>query len=154
VRDRVGDRLGREAARERPARRQVAQEPLLVLGVEDREGAVDPDPVAVPAEERRAERVERPRDDPGGPRERAQARFQDVGGLVRERDREHARRRGAVRHDPRDAADDDARLPRPRARDDEQRPRAVGHRRALGRVQALEERGLGSSFLLHRGARL
>ena len=72
-----------------------------------------------------------------GPREDdLQAALHLPRGLVRERDREDL-----VRLDPaggdevRDAVREDARLPRPRARDDEDGPLGREHRLALGRVQ-------------------
>ena len=44
-----------------------------------------------------------------------------------------------MRDDPREAAGEDARLPRPRAREDEERPLAVRHGGGLFGVEAFEK---------------
>ena len=68
-----------------------------------------------------------------------------VGGLVREREGEDLGRLRPARGDqPRDAARDDLRLARARARDDQQRSVPVHDRAPLLRVEALEERVVAS----------
>ena len=63
-----------------------------------------------------------------------------AGGFVGERDREHlVRRRMAVADEVRDAVRDDARLPRARARQNQQRPIDAEHRFTLFRIEIFEE---------------
>ena len=113
----VGLVVDREAARVAKARRLVAQDP--------RAGGVEghhPHRAGAPAEERL---------DPLAHLLR---------GLVRERDREDLPGAGEPGvHKPGDPVGEHARLAGARAREDEQRPVAVRHRLALGRVETLEE---------------
>ena len=113
----------------------------LVVRVEDDEAAREAGLVREAAEEAHAPGVERPdvRAWAIRPEERRDALLHLARRLVRERDRDDRLLRDAVRHEPREAAREDARLPRAGSREDEERPFAVRDGGGLLGVEAFEE---------------
>ena len=120
---------------------RALQDGELVVRVEDDEALRHARLVRKAPEEAHAPRVKRPdeRARPLGAEERADAVLHLARGLVRERDGDDGFLRHAVRHDPGEPARQDARLPRPRAREDEERPLAVRHGGGLFGVEAFEK---------------
>ena len=111
----------------------------LVGLVVDRERRAVAEPLGLAPQDAAARGVER--EDPDRPRRAAEdplEPFPHLGrGLVRERDREDLVRLHAVRADQMgDAMGEDARLARPGAGDDEERPLHVEHRLALRRLRS------------------
>ena len=114
----------------------------LIAAVVDHEVARQPDRRRLASQQSRAERVER-RDPhiPGiGADQLADALAHLLGGLVGEGHRQHFERpREPASNQVRNAIRNDARLPRPRPSQDQQRPVGVQHRLALLGVQGGEE---------------
>ncbi len=118
------------------------REAHLVLVVVDRERRLVTEPLCLSAQDAAAGGVEG--EDPDRARGAAEHERQALAhlprGLVRERDREDlVRLHLLVRDQVRDAVREDARLPRARARDDEQRPFRRPDRLELGLVETVEE---------------
>ena len=116
-------------------------EPHLVLVVVDREGGAVAEPLGLAPQHAPAGRMER--EDPDRARRLPEHALEPLAhlprGLVRERDREDLVRLHAARADEvRDAIREDARLPRARAGDDEERPLRREDSLALGLVQVGE----------------
>jgi hypothetical protein len=118
-------------------------EPARVGCVVDRELARVAEPVGVGAQHAGARGVERhhPHRAHRAADEQLDALAHLLRRLVGERDGEDLVRAGEPAADqPRDPVGEHARLARAGARQDQQRPLAVGHRVALGRVEPLEQR--------------
>jgi hypothetical protein len=133
---------GREVALEAELLHEPPDQPARVLAVEDREGRRAAQPGAMPAQEPGAEPVERP--GPQLARQWAEGPEEPPAQLVRGGPREREGQDGGrghpfLLHQPLDPVGQDAGLSAAGATREQQRPRRVGHGRALGRV----ERGQG-----------
>ena len=113
----------------------------LVVGVEDDEPARQTGLGREAPEEADAEGVERADEGarPPGPEQVRDALLHLPRGLVREGERDERLLGGAVGHEPRHPAGEDARLPRAGAGEDEEGPRAGRDGGGLLRVEAFEE---------------